>query len=122
MDTSGFDRLVQMVSGRSRRTALRTAFGGATVAAAGLLASATGSGAKKKKRKKKCKKCHGKAQGEACLTNKECCANETRLACAFTSGVNQPVCCGVLGAPCGVDGDCCLGFECFAGDRCVFLV
>lgn len=120
MDASTFDRLTQAVGSRSRRSALKTAIGGATVAAAGLLVSATGSGAKKKR--KRCKKCHGKAQGEECLTNKECCANETRLACAFASGVNQPVCCGVDGAPCGVDGDCCLGFECFASDRCVFLM
>jgi hypothetical protein len=123
MDASRFDRLVQVVGGGSRRTALRTALGGATVAAAGLLASTTGIGAKKKKRKKKCqtKTCQGKAQGEACTTNKECCANETQLACARASGVNQPVCCGTLGAPCGVDGKCCLGFECFSG-QCLFPV
>jgi hypothetical protein len=121
MDASGFDRLTRSVGGHSRRSTLGTALAGATVAAAGLLASATGSGAKKKKRKKKCKKCRGKAQGERCLTNKECCANETHLACAFTSGVNQPVCCGVLGAPCGVAADCCRGFEC-SGGQCVFLM
>ena len=121
MGTTAFDRLTQTVGGRSRRSTLRTALGGATVAAAGLLVSATGNGAKNKKKRKRCKRCHGKAQGEACLTNKECCANDTRLACAFTS-TDGPICCGVLGAPCGVSGDCCHGFECLGSGQCGFLV
>ncbi len=121
MDASGFDRLVQKVSGSSRRTALRTALSGAALAAAGLLASATASDARKKRRKKKCKRCRGKAQGERCLTNKECCANETRLACALTSSAGGPVCCGVLGAPCGGDGNCCRGFSC-SDSECVVLI
>lgn len=119
MDASAFDRLTQAVGSRSRRSALRSAVAGTTMAAAGLLVSATGSGAKKKR--KRCKKCHGKARGDACATNKECCANETRLACAFASG-NRPVCCGVLGAPCGVDGDCCRGFTCLGSSGCGFLI
>jgi hypothetical protein len=53
MDASRFDRLVQVVGGSSRRSALRAALSGATVAAAGLLVSATGNDAKTKKRKKK---------------------------------------------------------------------
>jgi hypothetical protein len=122
MAASTFDRLTRTVGNRSRRGALRTVLGGATVAAAGLLASASGNGAKSKKRKKKCKKCRGKTQGERCLTNKECCANETRLACALTSAAGGPVCCGVLGAPCGVDGDCCRGFECLGSGQCGFLI
>ena len=121
MDESALDRLTRTVGDRSRRNALRTALAGAAVAAAGLLASAAGADAKRKKRKRKCKPCRGKMQGEACLTNKECCANETHLACAFTSG-DGPVCCGVGGAPCGGSGDCCRGFECLGSGQCGFLV
>jgi hypothetical protein len=92
------------------------------MAATGLLVSATGNEARNKKKRKRCKKCRGKAQGAACLTNRECCANETRLACALTSAAGGPVCCGVLGAPCGVDGDCCRGFECLGASQCGFLI
>jgi hypothetical protein len=121
MDTSAFDKLTRSVGGRSRRSALRTALGGAVMAATGLLVSATGNEARNKKKRKRCKKCRGKAQGAACLTNRECCANETRLACALTSAAAGPVCCGVLGASCGVAADCCRGFEC-SGGQCVFLM
>ena len=111
----------------TRRQALGGLLGGA-IAALGVGGSwrseeaAARKKRRKKKRKKRCKPCRGKAQGGVCTTNKECCANETGLACALTSAAGGPVCCGVLGAPCDGDGDCCRGFECFASDRCVFVM
>jgi hypothetical protein len=53
MDASLFDRLAQALAVRSRRGALRTALGGAAVAATGLLVSIPSAGAKKKKKRRK---------------------------------------------------------------------
>ncbi len=121
MDASTLDRLAHMVGG-SRRAALRTALGGAAVAAAGIGASGIGCDAKKKKCKKRKKnKCKGKARDEACSSNKECCTNETNLACSVrNAGAIETVCCGALGAGCDADDDCCVGFRCDIGDgECV---
>jgi hypothetical protein len=125
MDASLFDRLAQAIGERSRRGALRTALAGATLAATGLLASAPTSEAKKKKKRKKCPTCPtcpvcptctGKALGELCFTTKECCGTETNRSCArATDGIGSPVCCGTGNSPCSKDGDCCIPFDCSAG-------
>jgi hypothetical protein len=116
LDGSRFDRLVQVVGGSSRRLALRTAFGGVALAA-GLLAPAAGGDARKKRKCKK--KCRGRAQGETCTTNKDCCANETRLACSQSNSAGTAaVCCGANDGPCNDDGDCCLGLECSPAGQC----
>jgi hypothetical protein len=118
MDASAFDRLTLLAGGSSRRGALKTALGGATLAAAGVLTSA---GAHAKRRRKKCKKkcptCSGKSLGQVCARTSECCATQTNLACAFTSASNEEtVCCGTTGVPCpGGDGDCCFDFDCDDG-------
>ena len=132
MDISLLSRLTRAVDERSRRHALRTALGGITLAAAGLVAAAPPSKAKKNNRKNKRKKkktcpdcpvcqncptcppqCVGKALGDACQNIKECCGNETNLSCGLTDGGgSDTVCCGTLGAPCVGDADCCLPFFC----------
>jgi hypothetical protein len=117
MDGTTFDRLTRIVGG-SRREALRTAVGGAAVAAAGVAASAIGTEAKKNKKRKRCKKrtWQGKAPGAGCTSNKDCCTNETNLACSVrNAGVIANVCCGALGAGCDADNDCCHGFRCDTG-------
>ena len=110
------DRFVQVVGGSSRRLALRTAFGGVALAA-GLLAPAAGGDARKKRKCKK--KCRGRAQGETCTTNKDCCANETRLSCALSNSASPvAVCCGANGAACDESGDCCAGMGCNLVGQC----
>ncbi len=120
MDGSMSDRLAQLVQGASRRRALRAALGGAAAATGGLVASGLGSDAKNKK-KKKCKKktCKGRAAGEECDTNLQCCPNETNCICGFADGLPGPICCGVLDATCTSINDCCEGFVCFEA-RCAF--
>jgi hypothetical protein len=126
MDASLFDRLAQTVSQLSRRGALRTALAGATVAAAGFLASAPTNEAKKKKKRKKCPSCPtspvcptctGKALGQLCFNTKECCGTETNRSCARVTGAigTAPVCCGTGDSPCSKSGDCCVPFDCSAG-------
>jgi hypothetical protein len=117
MDASAFDRPTQLGGGRSRRSALRSALAGATLAAAGLVASTASGDARKKCRKKKCPKCPGKALGEVCARTTECCPIQTDLACGFTpsSGANT-VCCGTTGVACpGGDHECCFDFTCVNG-------
>jgi hypothetical protein len=122
MEGSLFDRLTQIVGG-SRRSALRTAFGGAALATAGLMASTLESSAKKKKKCKKktcpeCPVCEPLDIGEACQTNVDCCPNETNAICSFVQGNIQRVCCGVLGASCTDTIQCCFAHVCFGG-QCV---
>src|SRR5262245_31264592 len=102
-----FDRLVGLVgSASTRRTALKMALGGTTVASAGLASAVGGTNAKKKH--KKCKKCQGVGFGEECNSNKDCCANETNLSCGVPNGGSPAlVCCGGLNAPCSDEFDCC---------------
>jgi hypothetical protein len=131
MDASLFDRLARTVGGGSRRRALRTIMGGATVAVAGVLASGTGGVAKKKKKRKKCPDCptcptcptcQGKALGQRCFSARECCGSETNRSCARATGeTGAPVCCGTADSPCSVNKDCCIPFECFAG-QCVLVM
>jgi hypothetical protein len=118
MDASAMTRLATAEAGRSRRLAVKTVLGGVTVATKGWL-TATSSAAKKKRRKK-CKKrpCQGKAPGESCTSNQECCANETGLACAAPNSASTVgVCCGAQGASCTGSADCCNGLSCLSG-RC----
>lgn len=116
MDGSAFDKLVRLAGGGStRRIALKSALGGAALAAVGLAASAIETTAKKKK--KKCKKCKGKNLGESCTSNKECCTNETNRLCAIPSDPPSPgtFCCGGVGAQCSSTDDCCGDFTCDGG-------
>lgn len=120
MNASAFDRLTQLEGGRSRRSALRSALGGTTLAAVGLVTSAASGDAKKKRKKckkKTCPKCLGKALGDVCARTTECCPIQTNLACGFTptSGADT-VCCGTAGVACpGGDHECCFDFTCVNG-------
>ncbi len=116
MNGSMIGQLAQVFQSTSRRHALRTGLGAAAAATAGMGVSGLSSDAKKRK---KCKKCKARASGEDCETNKQCCPNQTNRICAFPDGEPGPVCCGVLGATCAGDVDCCRGFVCFEG-RCAF--
>ncbi len=131
MKAFAYDRLARVVGQRSRRSALRTALGGATVAATGVLA-ATERGASKDQCKKKlrkvkqrleeCEACTPKAIGEACAAAEECCGATTGLSCARSSeGSETPVCCGTAGVECIGLGDdaCCAGFFCSPDNVCV---
>ncbi len=119
MGGSMFARLTQAMGARSRRHALRTALSGAAVATAGVVASGLGGDARKGK--KKCKKCKPAATlGERCRNTRECCGNETGLACTFTDESDAPVCCAAYGAACGEEG-CCQGLIC-VNSQCTFLI
>jgi hypothetical protein len=128
MEASLINRLAQAVGASSRRIALRMALKGAAIGTAGLLASAPASEAKKKKKKKcpacptcatcpSCPTCVSKALGQLCFSAKECCGTETNRSCArATNGaVGAPVCCGTGDSPCSASQDCCVGFDCSAG-------
>lgn len=115
MDGSVFAKLVRHVGGGStRRIALRSALGGAALAAVGLAASTGETEAKKKKKKCKCKP---KDLGESCTSNKQCCTNETNRLCAIPSSPPSPgtFCCGGVGAQCSSTDDCCGDFTCDGG-------
>lgn len=120
-----FDRLVRVAGGSSRRLALQSALGAATVAVAGLLSINESNAKNKNKRKKRkrkkcpacqeveCPTCQGYANGDSCFTTAECCGTETNLACAKKKGMGfGTVCCGTGGASCSADEDCCDGFIC----------
>lgn len=118
MDGSRFDALARKAGTLSdRRIALRTALAG--VAASGLAATRLGlsHGAVEAKKKKKCKKCKAKRLGESCTSHKQCCTNQTNLACQvqFGAGNSDRTCCGVLDAPCDQPEDCCQQYDCVAG-------
>jgi hypothetical protein len=74
MVAAWFDRLAHVVGSRSRRVALRTALGGATAAASGLLASAPPSHARKKckKRKQTCPVCPPPPPVSFCAGKNQC--------------------------------------------------
>jgi hypothetical protein len=117
MDDAGIARVHRHIdAGRTRRTALTTALGGAALAALGATSRSPETVAKKKKR---CQ-CKAKAVGEICTSNKECCTNQTNHICAIRPSQNGLRCCGGLGAKCPAVGDCCAGFNCLSG-RCAIL-
>lgn len=107
MDGLQFDSL-------TRRVALRSAVAGAAATAIGL--AAIGTTEAKKKKKKKCK-CTSLGFGKPCTTNKECCTNETNLACAVSSaaGNSDKTCCGASDFVCTTNDQCCADFSCQSG-------
>lgn len=124
MDGTRFDTLTRLVQeAGSRRGALRAALGGAAASAAVVAGLARSGGeieAKKKKcKKKKCPACEALIGNAACTTNLQCCPNETNRICAFSSTATTATktCCGVTGATCTTDADCCAPSACDAG-RC----
>jgi len=114
MDRTGFDRLCRLVGvGSTRRAALKTVFGGATLAAVGAHSAASETTASKHKKQCRCK---AKKLGETCTSNKQCCTNETDHICSFKNGGGLSLrCCGALGASCRGDTDCCNSFGCGGG-------
>jgi hypothetical protein len=138
LDGSQFDSLTRLVGqGRTRRTTLRSALGGAAAAvAAAIGASAiTGDVAAKKNKNNKCKdkkkkcedklkkcenkkkdKCEGLPAGAACQSNQQCCTNETNTICSvFSNDATTTRCCGGLGFHCTSDDQCCKSFKCKDG-------
>ena len=94
----------------TRRLALRSAL----VGAAGL--ATVGATSAKNKTKKKCK-CTSLGFGKPCTTNKECCTNQTNLACAVSSaaGNSDKTCCGSSDFACTSSDDCCADYSCQSG-------
>jgi hypothetical protein len=139
MDVTLLHRLTRAVDGSSRRRVMRTALGGIALAAASQTSAPESVAGKNKKNKRKkktncpdrpvrtdcptCQECPppcvGAGLGEACQSIKDCCGNETGLSCGRTEDSSgETVCCGMLGAPCVGDADCCLPFFCPDG-QCV---
>ena len=134
MDERTFDDVVRRWSmAGSRRGVLKSAFASALagLGVASLLGveDAEAKSCKKKckeknsrkarkKCKKKCQQCIPKPPEADCLSDEECCPNETKYTCAIShnSGLNT-VCCGTQGATCSSDFQCCIGFFC-DGVRC----
>ena len=143
VDQERFDHLA-VATARSvkRRSTLRTILAATSLSAIGaLVLRGDGQARKRKPCKKptcptclectdcpeceKCEKCEEcqecpvcvpLAEGAACTSNADCCANETNLVCGAVGG-EGPVCCGGLNTECAGDGECCDGFSC-RGHRC----
>lgn len=101
MDDRKFDRFSrEMVSGRSRRDAIKLLFGGVAAIAIGNALTGDASA------QSVCS-----LFGEDCIVDSDCCAG---LACL---GICTPSCASLL-FPCETDGDCCAGLVCNASDVC----
>jgi hypothetical protein len=140
MDERTFDDVVRRWSmAGSRRGVLKSAFI-STLAGIGVASLLDAEDAKAKKScKKKCKKknpkdarkrckrkckknvCKPKPPEAVCVSDEECCPNETKYTCGLShnSGLDT-VCCGTQGATCSTTFQCCLTFNCVGG-QCVSM-
>jgi hypothetical protein len=107
MDATKFDALARrLVSGVTRREALRGLVAGAAVAAGGSTLKASAA---------RCLRA-----GEQCNSNKQCCPKETGRICKQPNPPSgSEVCCSPKGEPCGGEGpngpkkpQCCFPLKC----------